>query len=151
MNEIKVMREMDHDNIIKLREVYETDNSLYMVMDLINGGQLLSILKSGKKLPIGICKHILHQLLEAIDHIHSKNIMHRDIKPQNILIKNKEKLDISLVDFGLATRCDLKQFIFVRCGTPGFVAPEIMAIKDTDAIYDKACDIFSIGIILHIM
>lgn len=151
MNEIRMMREINHENIINLREVYETDNSLYMVMDLINGGQLLSILKPGKKLPISLCKHILKQILSAVDHIHSKNIMHRDIKPQNILIKDKESFEINLVDFGLSTKCDLKNFIFVRCGTPGFVAPEIMKIKDGDAIYDKACDIFSIGIILHIM
>lgn len=82
--------------------------------------------------------------------MHVKNIMHRDIKPENILIRSKNSLDLVIADFGLAEFAEIEEYLFVRCGTPGYVAPEVINIRDMKKKYSPICDIFSIGIIFHI-
>ena len=77
--------------------------------------------------------------------------MHRDLKPENLLLKNKyDDSHIIIADFGLATFLD-EQILFKRCGTPGFVAPEVLSYNDGDKFYDVKCDVFSAGIIFYIL
>jgi len=72
----------------------------------------------------------MKNLLMALLHLHEKNIMHRDLKPENLLLKSKSNdYDIVVADFGLATFTDIKDILFKRCGTPGFVAPEVLLFK----------------------
>ena len=147
------MRILDHANILKLHEVCETENSLYMVMDLLQGGSLIdrirekTIFKEEDAIPI------MKGMLKAIEHAHSKGIMHRDLKPENILFRtvNFKEEDVVLADFGLSTLIDEKKYLFFRCGTPGYVAPEVINLKDENAKYSEVCDIFSLGVIFHIM
>ena len=96
-------------------------------------------------------KEIMKGIFEGLKYIHSVNIMHRDLKPTNILLrsKNDEEKDICIADFGLATPCDSHPFLFFRCGTPGFAAPEIIDNHDPNKKYDSVCDIFSAGVIFH--
>jgi len=70
------------------------------------------------------------QILKALDHLNTHRIIHRDLKPENIMFKKQDSLDLGICDFGLATYADEKAYLFVRCGTPGYVAPEIINIKD---------------------
>jgi serine/threonine protein kinase len=124
------MRSVEHANLIKLFAVYETENSIYMVMELLQGGNMLEYLKKKGKLDQKEALGILHGLLLGIEYLADRGLAHRDIKPENILFRNNEKLDPVLVDFGLAT--ELKPGcspIFVRCGTPGYVAPEVANSK----------------------
>lgn len=84
--------------------------------------------------------------------MHSRNIMHRDLKPENIIFrKNSTTSDCVIADLGLGTKIDLEEYLFVRCGTPGFVAPEVVNIKDMKTTYGPVCDIFSLGLIFHIL
>jgi serine/threonine protein kinase len=76
--------------------------------------------------------------------------MHRDIKPENIMLRGKTGLNPVIVDFGLASDADAEDYIFYRCGTPGYVAPEVTTIIRGDHI-EPECDIFSLGAIFHIM
>ena len=85
--------------------------------------------------------------------MHEMGIMHRDIKPENIVLKDKKKLSsLALIDFGLATYVKQEKYIYYRCGTPGFIAPEIICRKKEDlSQYSEICDIFSAGVIFYIL
>ncbi len=83
--------------------------------------------------------------------MHAKRIMHRDLKPENILLRKKDALDCVIADFGLAEFTDAEMYLFSRCGTPGFVAPEVINIKDMKAKYHPICDIFSLGLIFYML
>lgn len=85
--------------------------------------------------------------MEGLEYLHSKSIIHRDLKPENILCRNDENLDIGIVDLGFATYQEDYDTLFLKCGTPGYVAPEIL----NDLPYDCKVDIYSAGIILYIM
>lgn len=83
--------------------------------------------------------------------MHSKNIMHRDLKPENILFRHKNDYDCIIADYGLSQFCNTEKYLFVRCGTPGYVAPEVINIKNMTERYSPICDIFSLGLIFHVM
>jgi calcium-dependent protein kinase len=77
--------------------------------------------------------------------------MHRDLKPENLIFRQEGSWDCVIADFGLAEFSDEKDYLFVRCGTPGYVAPEVINIKDMSAKYEPICDMFSLGLIFHIL
>ena len=89
------------------------------------------------------------QLFTALKHMHHVKIMHRDIKPENLMYQDVKTTKIMLVDFGLASFWEVDRYLFPRCGTPGFVAPEIANNKSPDAHYTGLCDIFSLGCVMH--
>ncbi|KRX03811.1 Protein kinase-like domain [Pseudocohnilembus persalinus] len=152
LNEIEIMRNVDNQFLLKLYEVYETTNSIYFVVDILQGGELLSNVKRGTKFSIENTQIIMKNLLTALSHLHQQGIMHRDLKPENILIRSKGKFDIVIADFGLATTYEnTDNIIFKRCGTPGFVAPEILIFDEKTEFYDCKCDIYSAGVIMYIL
>lgn len=89
-------------------------------------------------------------LTKALAEMHQYNVMHRDIKPENIMLREKDGLDPVIVDFGLAADVNSDDYIYYRCGTPGYVAPEITTLKKGEKV-SPACDIFSAGSIFHIL
>ena len=90
-------------------------------------------------------------ILLGLFHCHKIGIMHRDLKPENLILRNKKVLwDVKLIDFGLGSFIDVDEYLFKRCGTPGFVAPEIINLEG-DEKYDEKCDIFSAGVIFYIL
>lgn len=94
-------------------------------------------------------------LISALAYLADLKIMHRDLKPENMILKEKDKLEnstLKLVDFGLSTKCDVPEYLFKRCGTPAYVAPEIINAPSNENIhYTPKCDVFSSGIILYIL
>ena len=155
MNEIKIMRNLDHQNLTTLIEVYETDKSIYLVLDLYKGKSLDQYLDEEGKLDETKASIILTGVLNGLLYLNEHKIMHRDIKLQNILFKKKEKKlasqNVIIVDFGLAQYENDPKYIYTRCGTPGYVAPEILKAKDPRSKYTCACDVFSAGILLHLL
>ncbi|CAD8080020.1 unnamed protein product [Paramecium sonneborni] len=149
-NEIKVMRRLNQENLVRLHEVYETQNSIYFILDILKGGELLSRVKS-HPLSAPNLQKLMYNLMRALCHLHSKRCIHRDLKPENLLLKEKDNdTDVVIADFGLA--CFLnEEILFKRCGTPGFVAPEILIYKEGDPFYDEKCDVFSAGVIFFIL
>ena len=89
-------------------------------------------------------------ILEGLEVMHMQDIMHRDLKPENILFRKDGDYDCVIADFGLAQNCN-EEYMFVRCGTPGYVAPEVVNLKDLKAKYSPICDIFSVGVIFHML
>jgi len=154
LNEIDILRCLSHENIIKLYEVYESEKSIYLVFELIEGKALQDVLdKSFFKVNYSETKviSIIKSILEALVYLSTKGIMHRDLKPDNILIDKNDK--VKIVDFGLATFVSLDKYIFKKCGTPGYIAPEVFRYDEdnSDTDYDERCDVFSVGCMLFHM
>ena len=111
--------------------------------------------EKGKKLEEEDCMAILTSLLTSLVYLHDCcGIMHRDLKPENIIIfrdPDSSLLSAKLIDFGLAEKVSSSHYIHVRCGTPGFVAPEIVNARPGSDHYSSVCDVFSLGIVFHLM
>lgn len=122
-NELSILRSIDHPNLVKLREVYETCSHIGLIFDCFEGGEL-PVSKYGE----ADILRIIRPLVDGLSYLHDQGIFHRDIKPNNILLRNKHSLDsVCLVDFGLADRWnEQSKYLFHRCGTPGYVAPEVL-------------------------
>ncbi len=138
INEIDLMRILEHDHVIKLYEVYETEKSIYLVIELIQGKSLQDILKrpmfKEEYSEMRVMK-MIYAILDALAYLASRCIMHRDLKPDNILVDKGDK--IKIVDFGLATFIDLPEYIFKKCGTPGYIAPEVFNILSPERKFLK--------------
>lgn len=146
-NEYSIMRLTNHPNIVKFLEAYEGDNHIYLVSENLKGGELLErILQKGNFIERD-ASAIFAQLLRSLVYLHSMGIMHRDVKPENLVFKDSNSFDIVLTDFGLAEFELNSDRIYKRCGTPGYVAPEIL----NDEEYGCKADIYSAGIILYIL
>lgn len=155
MNEIKIMKMLDNEFIMTLHEIHESKNSIYLVLELLEGGELFSLISKKKNLSVKIVHRIMNCLLKSLAYLQFKGIMHRDLKPENMILKEKSNLEnctLKLVDFGLAEICDKEEYLFKRCGTPGYVAPEIInSKKEEKTKFTPVVDVFSAGVILYIM
>lgn len=155
INEIKIMQMVKNPHIMNLEEVHESKNSIYMVLELLEGGELFNHIASKETLSLEDIRQTMRCLLDAIAYLADKNILHRDLKPENMILKEKGKLEnctLKLVDFGLATLADVPEYLFKRCGTPGYVAPEIInAPTGLNVHYNPKCDVFSAGVIFYIL
>ena len=146
-DELSILHKLNHPNIVKFKDWFETDDKFYIVTQLATGGELFDrILKRGKFTEVDAVA-ILVQILKAVEYIHSKNIVHRDLKPENLLyIDESDKSPLVLADFGIAK--ELKSdddLIFKAAGSLGYVAPEVL----TSSGHGKPCDIWSIGVITY--
>ena len=139
-----------------MHQVYETETTIYLILELCSGGNLAQRLRNSNGFDEDQIHPILLGLLKGIKYLHEQKIIHRDLKIDNILFKqdlnvNAEE-NVKIVDFGLSTHLAQNSRLdrlFVRCGTPGYIAPEVLTADSID--YDEKCDVFSLGIILHIM
>eukprot|EP00009_Paramoeba_aestuarina_P006555 CAMPEP_0201508824 /NCGR_PEP_ID=MMETSP0161_2-20130828/2054_1 /ASSEMBLY_ACC=CAM_ASM_000251 /TAXON_ID=180227 /ORGANISM="Neoparamoeba aestuarina, Strain SoJaBio B1-5/56/2" /LENGTH=643 /DNA_ID=CAMNT_0047903595 /DNA_START=39 /DNA_END=1970 /DNA_ORIENTATION=- len=146
--ETSILKKVRHPNIIALKAVCETDRELLLVMELAKGGELFDhIVAQGGAYPEEKAQKIVKQLFTAIDYLHDQNIVHRDIKPENILLKSKDSLDVKIADFGLAKIFDEAAMLQTACGSPEYVAPEILMEQK----YGKPVDVWSIGVIAYIV
>jgi len=142
------MRKLEHDSVIRLFNIYESDNHIYLVLELLNGGELFDRISEKGQYNENDASILMKKLLSALNFMHSKGIMHRDIKPENLILKDSENdWDVKIADFGLSQFLHSTEYLFIRCGTPGYVAPEILA----DEKYDEKVDVFSAGVILYIL
>lgn len=125
------MRYVKHDNLIHLYEVYENERYVYLVLEVLRGGELFDYIVHKGHYSEKDAVMLMRRLLSSIDYLAQRGIMHRDIKPENLILKEEnDKLHVKLIDFGLATYYDPNgDYLFKRCGTPGYVAPEILFEK----------------------
>ena len=148
-DEIDILKISQHPNIVKIYDVFDTIDYIYIVMEYCGGGDLFSYIeKTHYKLPEPRVCEIIHKLSMAIYYIHSYGIVHRDLKPENILMTDdSDKADIRLVDFGLSKIVGPGQKCKEPYGTLSFVAPEVLRGKE----YDKSVDLWSLGITTYLL
>mmetsp|Transcript_12525 Transcript_12525/g.21091 ORF Transcript_12525/g.21091 Transcript_12525/m.21091 type:complete len:316 (-) Transcript_12525:53-1000(-) len=145
--EVEILSQMDHPNVVRLTEIYDEGDVLYLVMELMGGGELFDRIVEKESYSEKEAAETIRPIVDAIRYCHEQNIIHRDLKPENLLYSSgDEKAVIKISDFGLA-RFVQNEFATTACGTPGYVAPEIIEGKG----YGKEVDYWSIGIILYIM
>ena len=138
------------DNITKILEVFEDEDYILITMEYINGGNLFSFVKKRRKLSEKTAKFLFKQIILGIQHIHSHKIVHRDIKLENILIDLNN--NIKICDFGIGKILTYnKQLLYDKCGTPMYMAPEILLSSKNHGYEGYPVDIWSAGISLYIM
>lgn len=146
--EISVMKMVKHPNIVYLHEVMASKSKIYFAMELVRGGELFSKIAKGR-LKEDLARVYFQQLISAIDFCHSRGVYHRDLKPENLLLDEEGNLKVT--DFGLSAFTEhLKQdgLLHTTCGTPAYVAPEVIGKKG----YDGAkADLWSCGVILYVL
>jgi len=142
--EISIMYEINHPHSIKLINHFEDEKKIYMIMEYASNGNLFSYMKKNKLNNETIIQ-FLRETISIIKYLHSLNIIHRDIKPENLLLDNNFR--IKLCDYGWATHYNNNEHINTFCGTPEYVAPEIIKKE----FYDEKIDIWSIGVLLFEM
>ncbi|KAI6214109.1 Protein kinase domain-containing protein [Aphelenchoides besseyi] len=146
-NEIKVLRKLRHANIVQLYDTYEERAYVYLVMELVTGGELFDRIVQKGSYTERDASNLIKQVLEAVSFMHNNGVVHRDLKPENLLYYNEdEDSKIMISDFGLSKTED-SGLMATACGTPGYVAPEVLQQKP----YGKAVDVWSIGVIAYIL
>ena len=148
--ETNLMKKLNHKNVTKILEMFEDDKYILIIMEYINGGNLFSFVKKRRKLTEKISKFLFRQIILGLKHIHSKNIVHRDVKLENILIDLNNT--IKICDFGIGRVLSSPQeLLHDQCGTPMYMAPEILFSTKEKGYKGFPVDIWSAGIALYIM
>jgi len=143
--EIEVMRSLNHENIVKLYQVYETKLSLYLVQELCSGGELFDMITKLGKYTEKAAADVLIQILRGLSHMHENKIAHCDLKPDNFLFHESGKLKI--IDFGMSKRIPpSKRHLTDLCGTPYYTAPEVLKGQ-----YHASADCWSVGVVMFVM
>ncbi|XP_032054748.1 serine/threonine-protein kinase ULK1 isoform X3 [Aythya fuligula] len=150
--EIKILKELKHENIVALYDFQEMANSVYLVMEYCNGGDLADYLHTMRTLSEDTIRLFLQQIAGAMKMLHSKGIIHRDLKPQNILLSyaggrksNPNNIRIKIADFGFARYLQNNMMAATLCGSPMYMAPEVIMSQH----YDAKADLWSIGTIIY--
>ncbi|GFG31053.1 hypothetical protein Cfor_11437 [Coptotermes formosanus] len=152
IQEVHILRMVaGHPYIIELHDVFESSTFIFLVFELCKNGELFDYLTSVVALSekkTRQVQYIMRQLFEALQHVHDRNIVHRDLKPENILLD--DNLNIKLTDFGFARVVKPGEKLFDLCGTPGYLAPEVLKsnmFEDAEG-YSKEVDIWACGVIM---
>ncbi|CAD5121391.1 DgyrCDS9913 [Dimorphilus gyrociliatus] len=145
--ELEVMTYLDHHNIAQLQDGYDDKKRLVIVTEILTGGELLPKIVKDDSFTESEAAHYLKQLLLAVEHIHSKNIVHLDLKPENLLLTNSSSEEIKLIDFGFARKLNPRLPLHAKYCTPEFAAPEV---ADNQPISTSA-DMWNVGIIAYIL
>eukprot|EP00252_Welwitschia_mirabilis_P008829 TRINITY_DN2103_c0_g1_i2.p1 TRINITY_DN2103_c0_g1~~TRINITY_DN2103_c0_g1_i2.p1 ORF type:complete len:468 (+),score=82.84 TRINITY_DN2103_c0_g1_i2:148-1551(+) len=145
--EISIMKLVRHPNVIFLHEVLASQTKIYMILEFVSGGELFDKIVHQRRLSENESRRYFQQLIDGVDYCHSKGVYHRDLKPENLLLDAKGNLKIS--DFGLsALRSQGDELLHTTCGTPNYVAPEVLGHNGYDG---AVADVWSCGVILFVL
>ncbi|XP_034385449.1 serine/threonine-protein kinase 33 isoform X2 [Cyclopterus lumpus] len=155
-HEINILKQVNHAHIIHLQEVYHTATMTYLVTELCVGGELKQLLQRKRFLTEDETRHIIRSLADAVVYLHKRDIVHRDLKLENILVENALNEDddgiinIKVTDFGLSLKTSgvgIENIMTETCGTLIYMAPEVMSGRG----YSQWCDMWSIGVVMYIL
>ncbi|XP_043101014.1 death-associated protein kinase 1 [Puntigrus tetrazona] len=147
--EVSILKEIQHPNVITLHDVFENKNEVILILELVAGGELFDFLAEKESLSEEEATEFLKQILDGVSYLHSKQIAHFDLKPENIMLLNRSVPHprIKLIDFGLAHKIDFGNDFKNIFGTPEFVAPEVVNYEPLGL----EADMWSIGVITYIL
>lgn len=147
-NEVSILQNLSHPGVVNLERMFETPERIFVVMEKLKGDMLEMILSHEKgRLTERITKFLVAQILVALKHLHEKNIVHCDLKPENVLLSSDEEFpQVKLCDFGFARIIGEKSFRRSVVGTPAYLAPEVLRNKG----YNRSLDMWSVGVIIYV-
>ena len=147
ITEVEMLRMLDHPNIIKIYETFEDQNAYHIVMELCKGKELLLYLSEKGHLEEKIASEVFFKILSVVNYMHKHGVCHRDLKLENFVgIDNENETDVKLIDFGLSKKFGKNKVMETVVGTLYYVAPEVLAGN-----YGEKCDLWSCGVILHMI
>ena len=148
LDEVAILKEMKHVHIIRLYDFFEEVGTYYLVMERMRGGELFDRIVAKAYYNEKEARDTCKILLEAVWYMHDNNVAHRDLKPENLLLLSEnDDSAVKIADFGFAKKVFEKNSLSTQCGTPGYVAPEILE----GTPYDERADMWSVGVILYIL
>ena len=171
VDELEILKTLDHKNIIKLETIKQSENNYYIITDYYNGGGLYDILKKykiiyGRPFPENVVQHLMRQIIDAVVYLHQRKIIHRDLKLENLLINyeseedknnlNLLKAEVKIIDFGFATRLNGSNLRYSILGSPINMDPILLTKLNNKNIsyligYDEKADIWSLGTVCYEM
>lgn len=161
LREIDVLLDLDHPNIVGLREYFVHNDKVYLIMELLRGGELLDAVNTRGQYGEADARTIFRQLIEGVQYLHSRGVVHRDLKLDNLLLVNKGDITtVKIADFGVARKLHPAQGLSqmrTMVGTPQYMAPEIICSSKRQittshsSVYGPACDLWSCGVILFML
>lgn len=147
-SEVKIMREFTHRNIVQLERYFSSQNNFYLVLDYCAGGDLSKFIKKSQRLRENTAFNFLSQIADGISFLNERNFIHRDLKSANVLLtETSPNATLKIADFGFARQLQGDALAGTACGTPLYMAPEILEARE----YDAKADIWSIGCIFYEM
>ncbi|XP_048198677.1 serine/threonine-protein kinase Chk2 [Perognathus longimembris pacificus] len=147
--EIEILKKLNHPCIIKIKNFFDAED-YYIVLELMEGGELFDRVVGNKRLREATCKLYFYQMLLAVQYLHENGIIHRDLKPENVLLSSQEEdCIIKITDFGQSKILGETSLMRTLCGTPTYLAPEVLLSVGTTG-YNRAVDCWSLGVILFV-
>lgn len=148
-DEVEIMHKIKHPHCVQLHEMFESKKKLYMVMELLTGGELFDRIVAKGSYSEKEASELIKDIATAIQYLHGIGVVHRDLKPENLIYSDKSGGIVKITDFGLAKFRSAEEAAGMNtaCGTPGYVAPEVLKSEP----YGKEVDMWSLGVILYIL
>jgi len=147
-DEVEVLQGLKHPGIVLEREVVVTNKHFVIVLELLGGGELFDRIVMREKYSEDDAKEVTRTILQTVAYLHENKCVHRDLKPENLIFADtSEQAQLKITDFGFASRFEESGKLSQSCGTPEYVAPEILEDKP----YDEKCDVWSVGVIVYIL
>lgn len=144
-SETKILRQINHPNIIRLHDIVEESGRIFIVLEYCTGGDLAAHIQRYGRFPEAVARHFMIQLAAGLKVLRDNNLIHRDLKPQNLLLSSNDRNAVlKIADFGFARSLEPQRLAETLCGSPLYMAPEIMRFQK----YDAKADLWSVGTIL---
>ena len=147
VEEVAILKSLDHPNIVKVLEFYQNDKYFFIVTEYLEGGELFDRIMECQSFTEGASVEVMQQILSAVLYLHRQGFIHRDLKPENIIFETKDlHSKIKVIDFGTSCAYEKGNKLKKKLGTPYYIAPEVLKRN-----YDEKCDVWSSGVIMYIL